>query len=141
MAKSNAINVKVFPEWFDIDLDSFEREIMLCNKLFKLIEEDEWEWGSDKTGFWVEERKGYYRHNCQDGKVINFPIPIKEDIEPYFQIKSVNAVPVGKVVGAAAKSFSEGAIPKHLIKQAREDVRNNPIHEQGMDWEALRETL
>ena len=141
MAKSNSQNIKVFPEWFDIDLDSFEREIMLCGKLFALIENNKWEWNSDKNGFWIEERSGYFRQHSSNDKIVNFQIVLKEIPGLDVEINSIDPVPVGRVIGADAKRFSKGAIHPHLLKQARQDVLDNPIQEQGFDWDVLRESL
>lgn len=137
--KANSKNIRVFPDWFGIDSKSKRKELEVCNQLFDIIKDNTWEWSSDKGGFWVEERNFYYKHICDNDKFFNYPIQIPV-IDGCKVIKTEKKY-VGKIAGNEAKRTTSEELDQYYVDAALKDVKENPIKEDGFDWEHVKQTM
>lgn len=141
MAKSNSKNTRVFIDWFGIDSKSKLAEIDACQKLYSLIEENKWEWSSDKTGFWVESGGEFFKHVCSNGKYFNYPIEVKNFDINDVKIVKINKQHIGKILGSEAQRGVSETVDPYYMRLAEKDLQENPRHEEGFDWDHLKQEM
>lgn len=106
----------------------------------------DWQWNSDKTGFWLAERNIYYNHICNSCKM-DFSYPVKKDVCPVCNgaIKC-REVSLGKIEAASSKEWSSTmnkvpVVNEHMVAAAQQDIREHPMQEAGFDWQHLKDNV
>lgn len=141
MPKSNSKNIRVFKDWFGNDLKSRLKEVDICNKLFDIIQKNEWEWSSDKGGFWIEEKNFYYKHICDNEKYFNYPIELKDYCLEDCKVIKIEKSYVGKIAGNEAKRTVSEQLDKYYVDAAKKDLQEHPIKEEKFDWQHIKDTM
>ena len=140
-------NLKVFGNWFAMDSLSQDQETALCLKMGQAAGDPKgWDWGSDQKSFWLPERSHYYTHRCDTCKK-SFNYPVEISACPVCDSKiSSKSVWLGRIEPPSEKEWSNSMnkIPvadPGLLQRAQEELAENPVKEEGFDWQHLRDNL
>lgn len=138
-------SIRVFKGWFDMDSASQIREADLCQSMASTLKSD-CSWDSEKKCFWVRSKSEYFKHHCDTcAKDFNYPVQCTSCPVCSSQVSS-KSVWIGRIEPPSEKEWSNSMnkVPvanPELLKRAQEDLRENPVHEEGFDWQHLRDNL
>ncbi len=157
MAKSNSKNIRVFPDWFGIDNKSIREHQAFCEFLYNKIQPNNWEWSSDKSCFWLEEKSCYYTYYLDDGsktpKQFNLPVKIESivleisentvtELKPgSIGVKGIGKMTIGKIHGSEAQRTYSGEVDPFYFEQAKQELQENPIPQAGFDWDVVKQAV
>ena len=142
MANVNSQNIRIFTKWFGIDSKSKKAEAELAALLREKNPCENISWTEEGTSFWAEEKTSYIRHFCSDGSSFNYPVKVSE-IPGKIDIIILRAerFRIGKIRGAEDRLQDNVGELDYFSKLAKQDVKDNPIPEQGFDWEHVRKEI
>jgi len=140
----NKRNIIVLPGWFGLSSKGRQEALQACIDLGKLIKPEDGvvDWDSpNMESFWMDEKKIYYKHHCNNGNQFNYPIkvdkfPGKNDII----INRVEMRSTGKIRGIDQRVDYSTEVDPHYQALAQKDVNENP-REEGFDWDHLKEEV
>jgi len=139
----NKKNIIVLPGWYGFSKKEREEGLAIRLELHKLIKEDiEIDWDSPHMeSFWMDEKKVYYKHHCNNGSIFNYPIkveklPILNDII----INRIELCYTGKIRGADQREDWSAEVDPHYAALAQKDVNENP-REENFDWDHLKQEV
>jgi len=140
-------NIRVFTGWFGISKKSKAQESEICVKFAESISgavfANKWEWSSDKTSFWVDNKNHYFNHEClgECDNSFDYPVPLKKCLVCNGGNLNTTKKTVGRV-GGVGENTPIGQHSEYHLKNAKEDLKNNPRPEEGaIDWDELRDNL
>jgi len=142
-----AKNIKVFVGRFGLDKKSQAKEIEICQKIASdlagAVTANHWEWSSDKTSFWVDNKNHYFTHDCKGecDDSFDYPIPLKRCLVCGKEGMGITKKKVRRTSGLG-QNTPIGRHMEYHLKQASEDVKDNPRPEEGaIDWDYLRDNM
>ena len=155
---ANSKNIRVLDDWFrGIDNKTVAEHKKLCEFLYEKVQPNTWQWSSDKTSFWVEQKSSYYTYYMDDGlktpRQFNLPVKIDGIVfdiqknsattfpEGQIRVKGISEKNLGKIHGSESNRTYSGEIDPYYFNQAKQELQENPIPQASFDWDVVKQAV